>query len=98
MSVPAHDQRDWEFANKYDLPIKQVIEPNDHSSCNLKNEAFIDKGTLINSENFSGLNFSSAFEAIADELQKKNKGTKTTNYRLKTGAFLVNVIGGPRFP
>ena len=83
MSVPAHDQRDWEFANKYGLPIKQVIEPNDHSSCNLKNEAFIDKGTLINSENFSGLNFSSAFEAIADELQKKNKGTKTTNYRLR---------------
>ena len=83
MSVPAHDQRDWEFANKYGLPIKQVIEPNDRSSCNLKNEAFIDKGTLINSENFSGLNFSSAFEAIADELQKKNKGTKTTNYRLR---------------
>ena len=83
MSVPAHDQRDWEFANKYGLPIKQVIEPNDHSSCNLKNEAFTDKGTLINSENFSGLNFSSAFEAIADELQKKNKGTKTTNYRLR---------------
>ena len=83
MSVPAHDQRDWEFANKYGLPIKQVIEPNDHYSCNLKNEAFIDKGTLINSENFSGLNFNSAFEAIADELQKKNKGTKTTNYRLR---------------
>ena len=83
MSVPAHDQRDWEFANKYSLPIKQVVEPNDNSLCDLKNGAFIDKGTLINSENFSGLNFSSAFEAIAEELQKKNKGTKTTNYRLR---------------
>ena len=83
MSVPAHDQRDWEFANKYSLPIKQVVEPNDKSLCDLKNGAFIDKGTLINSENFSGLNFSSAFEAIAEELQKKNKGTKTTNYRLR---------------
>ena len=83
MSVPAHDQRDWEFANKYSLPIKQVVEPNDNSLCDLKNGAFIDKGTLINSENFSGLNFNSAFEAIAEELQKKNKGTKTTNYRLR---------------
>ena len=83
MSVPAHDQRDWEFANKYSLPIKQVVEPNDNSLCELKNGAFIDKGTLINSENFSGLNFSLAFEAIAEELQKKNKGTKTTNYRLR---------------
>ncbi len=83
MSVPAHDQRDWEFAQKYELPIKQVVEPNENSLYDLENEAFTGKGNLINSEKFSGLNFNSAFEAIGKELLKQGKGTKTVNYRLR---------------
>ncbi len=83
MAVPAHDQRDWEFAHKYELPIKQVITPSDDSVIDLAKEAFTDKGRLINSGSFDGLEFDAAFEAIAAALAAKNAGTVTTNYRLR---------------
>jgi len=83
MSVPAHDQRDFEFAQKYDLPIRQVIEPTDDSEIDLQHNAFTEKGRLVNSSQFTGLTSAEAFDAIADELTKQNKGERQVNYRLR---------------
>jgi leucyl-tRNA synthetase len=84
MSVPAHDQRDYEFAKDFQLPIKQVIEPiSADQECNLDECAFVDKGRVINSDQFNGLNFQEAFDAIAVFLSKNNKGEKAVNYRLR---------------
>ncbi len=82
MSVPAHDQRDYEFAKKYSIPIVDVIKPKDGdvdtSSC-----AFTEKGVLFNSGEFDGLDFDRAFNAIADELENNSLGQRQTNYRLR---------------
>ncbi|WP_066966181.1 leucine--tRNA ligase [Microbulbifer sp. Q7] len=83
MAVPAHDQRDWEFAKKYDLPIKQVVAPAGDESIDLDKEAFTEKGVLVNSGGFDGLDFDAAFNAIADGLEAAGKGRVTTNYRLR---------------
>jgi leucyl-tRNA synthetase len=86
MSVPGHDQRDWEFARKYGLEIVQVIAPKDDSSmgtCDLDVCAFTDKGVLVNSGQFDGLTSEDAFEQIAKALAQQGKGEKQTNYRLR---------------
>jgi leucyl-tRNA synthetase len=83
MAVPGHDQRDWEFAKKYSLPIKQVVESIDDAECDLKTGAFVQKGRLINSGDFDGLTFTAAFDAIAEHLTQQNKGYKTVNFRLR---------------
>jgi leucyl-tRNA synthetase len=83
MAVPAHDQRDYEFAKKYQLAIKQVIAPAGDEPCDIDSEAFTDKGTLVNSGVYDGLNFDAAFEAIAAALEACDHGTMTTNYRLR---------------
>lgn len=87
MAVPAHDQRDYEFAQKYDLAIKQVIAPAGDEAINLDAEAFVEKGVLTNSgdqySDWDGLDFESAFEAIADKLESLGKGRVQTNYRLR---------------
>ncbi|MEL0068094.1 MAG: leucine--tRNA ligase, partial [Gammaproteobacteria bacterium] len=85
MAVPGHDQRDWEFAQKYSLPIKQVIEPlaDSESVCDLNESAYTEKGILINSGEFDGLNFAQAFEAINAALTERGRGEKTVNFRLR---------------
>jgi len=84
MSVPAHDQRDFEFAQKYQLPIKQVITTiDDNETVDITNAAYVEKGILINSNQFNGLNFQQAFDAIAEHLEKNNQGQRKTNYRLR---------------
>lgn len=84
MSVPGHDQRDYEFAKKYDLTIKQVIKPADAAeSIDLDEEAYTEKGVLLNSGDFDDLEFDMAFKAIAAELEAKGKGKVTVNYRLR---------------
>lgn len=83
MAVPAHDQRDFEFANKYGLPIKQVIEPLNNDVINLSKEAYTAKGRLVNSGSFDGLEFDGAFKAIANKLQEESKGQVTVNFRLR---------------
>ncbi|RKZ99986.1 MAG: leucine--tRNA ligase, partial [Gammaproteobacteria bacterium] len=83
MSVPAHDQRDYEFAQKYGLAINQVIEPIDDTVCDLTQAAFTGKGKLINSEQFSGLSSADSFNAIADFLEQQDKGERQVNYRLR---------------
>ncbi len=82
MSVPAHDQRDWEFAQQYQLPIKTVISM-DGNEPDVSEGAMTEKGQLIHSGNFDGLNFEDAFEAIAKALEIKELGKKTINYRLR---------------
>ncbi|MDC2963893.1 leucine--tRNA ligase [Gammaproteobacteria bacterium] len=85
MSVPGHDQRDWEFAKKYDLPIKNVVSPGSKSndSHDLEKGAFVGKGILVNSGDYDGLNFSEAFSEITKELEKRGKGRRQVNYRLR---------------
>ena len=83
MSVPGHDQRDWEFAQKYQLPIKQVVAPLDDGVCDLQQAAFTEHGALVNSGQFDGLAFDAAFQAIVDALEERSAGRKITQYRLR---------------
>lgn len=83
MAVPAHDQRDYEFATKYGLSINQVIEQVNGEACDLTKEAFTEKGKLINSGEFDGLTSEDAFEKIASYLEAKSNGKKRTTYRLR---------------
>ncbi len=85
MAVPGHDQRDWEFATKYDLNIKQVIAPASDAKeeCDLIVSAYTEKGTLIHSDKFDGLAFKEAFDSIASELEAKGCGERKVNYRLR---------------
>lgn len=83
MSVPGHDQRDWEFATKYGLDIKQVIRPLDDENVDLSVEAYTEKGALVNSGDYNDLEFDVAFKAIAADLEAKGKGSVTVNFRLR---------------
>ncbi len=83
MSVPAHDQRDFEFAHKYQLPVQQVISLEGDKSSDLSTSAITEKGVLINSGEFDGLNFEQAFQSIALHLEAENKGQRRVNYRLR---------------
>ncbi len=83
MAVPAHDQRDFGFARKYDLPIKQVIEPAADETIDLATEAFTAKGRLVNSGQFDGLTSEAAFDAIAAWLAERGLGETKVNYRLR---------------
>ena len=83
MAVPAHDQRDFEFAQKYDLPIKQVIAPIADEEIDLTKQAFVEHGKLVNSAEFDGLDFDGAFNGIADKLEKLGVGKRQINYRLR---------------
>jgi leucyl-tRNA synthetase len=81
MAVPAHDTRDWEFATKFGLEIKQVILPPDGSR--ELQEAFVDEGTMINSGRFDGLGSREGFEAVVDWLSEKNLARRHVNYKLR---------------
>ena len=83
MAVPAHDQRDFEFAQKYGLQIKQVIEPIANEEINLTKQAFTEHGKLVNSAEFNGKDFDGAFNGIADKLEKLGVGKRQVNYRLR---------------
>ncbi|CWW63951.1 leucine--tRNA ligase [Haemophilus influenzae] len=83
MAVPAHDQRDFEFAQKYSLPIKQVIAPLADEEIDLTKQAFVEHGKLVNSAEFDGKDFDGAFNGIADKLEKLGVGKRQVNYRLR---------------
>jgi len=84
MAVPAHDQRDYEFARQYGLAIRQVIHPTTPGeSADLADQAFVEKGVLKDSGRFDGLTSQQAFDAIADYLHSQGKGRKTINFRLR---------------
>ncbi len=78
MGVAAHDSRDYDFAKKYNLPIKRVIESKDKSEL-----PFEEYGTLINSDKFNGLKSEEAIKEILETLENMNAGNKKTNYRLR---------------
>ncbi|MFW6346950.1 MAG: leucine--tRNA ligase, partial [Halomonas sp.] len=83
MAVPAHDQRDWEFATKYGLPIEPVIADASGQAPDLSEGAHDEYGTLIHSGEFDDLDFEAAFEAIAARLVELGRGEVKTNYRLR---------------
>ncbi|ANE76547.1 leucine--tRNA ligase [Dickeya solani] len=83
MAVPGHDQRDWEFAHKYNLLVKPVILTADDSEPDLSAQAQTEKGRLFNSGEFNGLDFDAAFNAIADKLVSLGVGQRKVNYRLR---------------
>ncbi|EDY86041.1 leucyl-tRNA synthetase [gamma proteobacterium HTCC5015] len=83
MAVPAHDQRDWEFARQYGLPIQQVIEPAGDEDIDLAKAAFTDKGRLVDSGEFTGLSSDEACAAIAEHLEAEGKGQRQVNFRLR---------------
>ncbi|WGE60066.1 leucine--tRNA ligase [Actinobacillus equuli] len=83
MAVPAHDERDFEFAQKYGLQINQVIQPLDGSEWDFSKAAYTEHGKLINSMEFDGLDFNGAFNAIADKLESMKVGKRQVNFRLR---------------
>jgi len=83
MAVPGHDQRDWEFADKYGIDKKQVIITADGSPCGIDTAAYTEKGMLANSGPFDGLTSEAAFDAIAAWLEEHGKGEKQVNFRLR---------------
>ena len=83
MAVPAHDERDWEFAQKYQLPIKAVVCDAEGKPANTTDGAYTDRGLLTHSEEFNGLDFEQAFEGIAAKLEAAGMGRTTTQFRLR---------------
>ncbi|GAM08180.1 leucine--tRNA ligase [Geobacter sp. OR-1] len=84
MAVPTHDQRDFEFAQKYDLPLQVVIQPpGDLLDATTMKSAYTEPGIMANSGDFNGMNSNDAKEKIADYLESKGLGTKTVNFRLR---------------
>ncbi|MBU1862211.1 MAG: leucine--tRNA ligase [Candidatus Omnitrophica bacterium] len=84
MAVPAHDQRDFEFAKQYDLPIRVVIDnPDESLDAETMQCAFVDIGTMVNSDQFNGLRSAEAIVKISDYIEEKKYGTRTINFRLK---------------
>ncbi|MBV1905830.1 MAG: leucine--tRNA ligase [Pseudomonadales bacterium] len=85
MSVPGHDQRDWEFARKYQLDIVQVVAalPGTEEVCDLSSSAFVSRGVLVNSGDYNGLEFEQAFDAISAMLSENACGRRQVNYRLR---------------
>jgi len=83
MAVPGHDQRDWEFAKKYGLEVKQVIQPKDGAKIDINDAPYLEYGSLINSLEYDGMDSDRAFFEIARNFEKSKKGKRITNYRLR---------------
>lgn len=96
MAVPAHDERDWDFAIKFKLPIVQVIAPKDHQK--ELTEAFSGKGIIINSAQFNGLSTNVAKDKIIEWLETKHFGTKQVNYKLRDWIFSRQRYWGEPIP
>ena len=107
MAVPAHDERDWEFARKYDLPLKTVICDPEGNPADTQSGAYTEKGVLTASPGFDGCSFDEAFEGIAARLGETGMGRTTTQFRLRdwgvsrqrywgTPIPMLNLSGGRR--
>ncbi|MCP4403791.1 MAG: leucine--tRNA ligase, partial [bacterium] len=85
MAVPTHDQRDFEFAQKYDIPLRVVIQPPDEEplSADAMTAAYVDDGVLVNSGPFNGMNNREAIQKITEYLVEQGTGKSTVNYRLR---------------
>jgi leucyl-tRNA synthetase len=82
MAVPGHDQRDFEFARKFDLPVREVIAPAEGEQGELT-EAYTAPGVMVNSGEFEGLSSEQGFDAVADVLESRGIGRRVTRYRLR---------------
>ncbi len=82
MAVPAHDERDFAFAKKYNLPIRVVIAPPEWPGDELE-EAYVESGNMVNSGQFDGLSSQQGIEAVSDFLKEKGWGGRTTSYKLR---------------
>ena len=83
MGVPAHDERDFEFARKYALPVVTVVVPPNAPPDEMPHEPYVDDGRLIASEEFSGMSSERAREAIAQRLAALGRGKTSVNYKLR---------------
>jgi leucyl-tRNA synthetase len=83
MAVPAHDQRDFEFAKQYQLPLQQVIAPHNQAEWDFTKAAFVQPGTLLDSGEFTGLDSKTAITTIIDYLEQQQLGTRQINFRLR---------------
>jgi leucyl-tRNA synthetase len=83
MAVPAHDQRDFDFAKKYGLPIKEVIQPGEGISPRPLQKAYVDPGVMIDSAQFTGMDSETAKKAIVDFLEEKGVGKAQVTYKLR---------------
>lgn len=83
MAVPAHDQRDFEFAKKYELPIRVVIAPENWSENQELEEAYTGKGNLVNSQEFTSLDASDAITKVIQHVERNNFGNKKTQFRIR---------------
>ncbi len=83
MGVPGHDARDWDFAKSHELPIVQVVGPADGSDIDVNESEFLEHGVLVNSGEYDGMDFDTAFNAIADHFEQTGRGRRTINYRLR---------------
>ncbi len=96
MAVPAHDERDFEFATKFDIPIIQVVSKN--GSLHELTEAFIEKGVAVNSDEFNGLKTDEFKEKITKWLEEKGMGKKAINYKLRDWIFSRQRYWGEPIP
>ncbi len=98
MCVPAHDERDWEFAKKFELPIKQVISPSDNSSWNVNEKAFTTEGLLVNSGAYSGMETTAAKNKMTDDAESKGFGKAKINYKMRNWVFSRQRYWGEPIP
>lgn len=98
MAVPAHDQRDFEFATKFDLPIREVISPSGETSSEPLQEAFVEDGFLVNSGQFNGLKVADAKKKIVVHLDSQDLAKPVENYRLHDWCISRQRYWGPPIP
>ena len=98
MCVPAHDDRDFSFAKKFDLPILQVIKKCDEDLKENMEEPFLEEGIMVNSDKFDGIKSSEAKEVIASFLEEQGIGKKTVNYKLRDWVFSRQRYWGEPIP
>jgi leucyl-tRNA synthetase len=99
MNVPAHDERDFEFAKKYDLPIKKVVIPSRTANVFAEGEEIYEgEGILVNSDVYSGMTTKVAWESIADEVENRYVGQRVTKYKMRDWVFSRQRYWGEPIP